>query len=445
MADISNILSELRSTPWAITPERARTIANVLSEKTIMEASRQMPSYRRAIEAREEDPETLWTGSHKVRVTDDGTAVVPIRGTISKRISLMGAMSGGTSADMLRSTASELRERPDVQSVVFDVDSGGGSIEGVELAAREIRALREEKRTVAVANDKMYSAAYWLGSAASKVFVTPSSGVGSIGVLSILMEQSEALEEAGINVEVIRSTEDKARPTGYEEFREADLEKIQDSVNLYHERFVEALEMNRDFTSEKAARLADGNTHDPQTAMSKDLADHEASLEEVIAALDAENREARELSRRASELAEENERLEAKLEEAEERIETLEAEVEEMEETVEAADAALAEYAKQDVEDKATRIVEAAHERGQIKAEDIDFFVEMGVEQGTEYLERVLGSKPEGSAVPVDREIEEAPGTDTDENAPTSEAERRAYSKIPRLAEKFDLDPSDYE
>ena len=66
--------------------------------------------------------------------------------------------------------------------IIFDLDSPGGVVYGVPELAAKIRAFRNTKPIYAVANSEAGSAAYWIGSAASKFYVTPSGQVGSIGV-----------------------------------------------------------------------------------------------------------------------------------------------------------------------------------------------------------------------------------------------------------------------
>jgi ClpP class serine protease len=73
---------------------------------------------------------------------------------------------------------------PNVTSIVFDVDSPGGMVDGGQELSDTSYAARGKKYMVSVANATMGSAAYWIGSAAHEIAVTPSGQVGSIGVFT---------------------------------------------------------------------------------------------------------------------------------------------------------------------------------------------------------------------------------------------------------------------
>jgi signal peptide peptidase SppA len=72
-----------------------------------------------------------------------------------------------------------------VKSIMLDIDSPGGSSEGVMEAGQEIFAGRGIKPIYAIANNMAGSAALWLGSQATQLFTSPSGSVGSIGVFTV--------------------------------------------------------------------------------------------------------------------------------------------------------------------------------------------------------------------------------------------------------------------
>ena len=96
----------------------------------------------------------------------------------------------------------EAHRDPEVEVIIFDFDSPGGTVTGVpELAAR-IRAC--EKRTVGWTCKQSCSASMWLMSQCDEVYVSPSSVVGSIGVYIAMLDESKALELEGIADEDLR-------------------------------------------------------------------------------------------------------------------------------------------------------------------------------------------------------------------------------------------------
>ena len=129
------------------------------------------------------------------------TFVIPIYGMIGKGLSPMDAI-GSADVEVISEWIDEaLAAKP--ARIVFDINSDGGTTEGVEELADKIRGLGIE--TIAYSAGSMNSAAYWIGSASDRVLVSPSSSVGSIGVYLAFMDQSAAAAAAGIKPVVISS------------------------------------------------------------------------------------------------------------------------------------------------------------------------------------------------------------------------------------------------
>jgi signal peptide peptidase SppA len=120
-----------------------------------------------------------------------GVAVIPIHGTLVRRTVGLEAESGLTSYTALAAQLDAALADPAVAAILLDIDSPGGESGGVFDLADRIRAASQIKPVWAVANDMAFSAAYALASAASKVFVSRTGGVGSIGVIAMHVDQSE--------------------------------------------------------------------------------------------------------------------------------------------------------------------------------------------------------------------------------------------------------------
>ena len=127
-----------------------------------------------------------------------GIAVIPIYGTLVRRTQGLEAQSGLTSyAGIAQSLATALAD-PGVSAILLDIDSPGGESSGVFDLADRIRAATTIKPVWAVANDMAFSAAYALGSAASRLIVSRTGGVGSIGVIAMHVDQSVKDQQDGI-------------------------------------------------------------------------------------------------------------------------------------------------------------------------------------------------------------------------------------------------------
>jgi signal peptide peptidase SppA len=101
---------------------------------------------------------------------------------------------------------------PNSRGVILRINSPGGVAAGAFEATKAIRAMKESagKPIWAYADEAAYSAAYALATAADGIFLPPSGGVGSVGVITTLVDQSKALEKWGIKVHVVKSGKYKA-------------------------------------------------------------------------------------------------------------------------------------------------------------------------------------------------------------------------------------------
>ncbi|MGL9779789.1 MAG: S49 family peptidase, partial [Wolbachia sp.] len=107
------------------------------------------------------------------------------------------------------------------------------------------------KKIVAIANDDAYSAAYAIASSAEKVFVSRTSGVGSIGVIASHIDQSGFDEKQGIKYTTVFAGNRKNDLNPHEPITLESLESLQEEVNRLYEMFVELVARNRNLSTEK--------------------------------------------------------------------------------------------------------------------------------------------------------------------------------------------------
>jgi signal peptide peptidase SppA len=133
---------------------------------------------------------------------------------------------------------------PDVKYIVHDHNSYGGEAAGCFELADEIFESRGEKPIIAVVDSNCYSASMALASSADKIFVTPSSGVGSIGVVAMHVDMSKMLADWGINITFIHSGDHKVDGNPYEKLDPAVKKEIQAGVDKSRAKFVSLVARN---------------------------------------------------------------------------------------------------------------------------------------------------------------------------------------------------------
>jgi signal peptide peptidase SppA len=221
--------------------------------------------------------------------------VVPIHGFISHKPTVWSAVGLESSSEVVGLWIDSLMNNPSVGAVVFDVDSPGGSVQGLTAISDKIYSYRGKKPIIAVVNDMMASAAYFIGSAADEIVADPDSLTGSIGTLFVHEDWSKALERIGVDVTFIHAGKYKVEGNPYEPLDDTAKQSLQDMVNQYYEVFVSAVARNRGTTAATVkADYGQGRIMRAPQAKSAGLIDRIATLEQVTnALLPKENRSSR--------------------------------------------------------------------------------------------------------------------------------------------------------
>jgi capsid assembly protease len=210
-------------------------------------------------------------------------AVLPVVGTIAHRMGLLGESSGGVSTERLTQDFRALVNDPAIGAIVLDMDSPGGSADGIDELAAEIYQARRIKPVTAVANGLMASAAYWLAASASEVVVTPSSLVGSIGVVAAHEDQSGLYEQLGVKVSLVTAGKYKAENNPFGPLTDEGQAHIQAIVDEAYGRFTRAVARGRGVPVEDVrGGFGEGRVVTARDALTMGMADRMATLDEVV-------------------------------------------------------------------------------------------------------------------------------------------------------------------
>ena len=266
------IIRAVLNTPWAILPEKLAAIQALL-------ALRAAGGHVSA-----EEIGAVTNGRHVAGPSRAGAvAVIPVYGTIHQHAGLMAESSGGTATETIGEGLRAALADPTIGGIVLDIDSPGGAVSGVDELASEIFASRGPKPIIAVANSLMASAAYWIGSQADEVWVTPGGEAGSIGVYAAHEDVSQALEREGVRVSLVSAGRYKTEGNQFEPLTEEGRATLQGRVDAYYQMFVAAVARGRN-RAEATVRngFGEGRVLGAQAAVDAHLADKVGTLAEAI-------------------------------------------------------------------------------------------------------------------------------------------------------------------
>jgi signal peptide peptidase SppA len=271
-----HIVSAFAAEAWALQPEKLETIAAFLAHKA---AGGEFTAEE--IEARISNRRA----SDVARVNGD-IAVLPMIGVISQRMDMLAQTSGGVSTDQLGRDLAAAVADDTIKAIVLDVDSPGGGVFGVQELASQIKAARDVKPVIAQVNSRMASAAYWLGSQADEIVVTPGGEAGSIGVYTVHEDITKMLDQAGVKATIVQGGENKTELSGLSPLSESAKAALQARVDTNYGAFVRAVADGRKTTQSMVKdRFGQGRMYGADELVSRGMADRVATMDETIARL----------------------------------------------------------------------------------------------------------------------------------------------------------------
>jgi signal peptide peptidase SppA len=232
LATLKRVIERLNSGAWAIYPPKLDAIQEVIQkrlngENTPMQAA---ASGRR---------KTCY-----LTINDDGIAVLSIMGTIGQRLNVFEQISGGVSTEILKEDLGRAIDSPDVKGILLQIDSPGGMVDGTRDFAEFVKQANEVKPVFAYTDGLCCSAAYWIASAASKIYGYSTAQIGSIGVIATHVDYSKRDEKYGIKRSYIYQGRYKQiNPEG--SLTDEGREYIQETVDGIYAMFVEDVAKNR--------------------------------------------------------------------------------------------------------------------------------------------------------------------------------------------------------
>ncbi|WGL17822.1 signal peptide peptidase SppA [Microbulbifer bruguierae] len=204
-------------------------------------------------------------------------------------ISAVGAIVDGEAPEgqigsaTLTSLIAEAREKA-VKALVLRIDSPGGSAFASEAIRQELLATREAGIPVIISMGSVAaSGGYWIAAGGDRIWASPSTITGSIGVFGAFPTFEESLEHLGIYNDGVGTTAlagtmrlDRALP-------EAAADIIQQSVENTYGQFLRLVAEARHSSPEEIHKIAQGQVWTGRAALELGLVDELGNLKDAIA------------------------------------------------------------------------------------------------------------------------------------------------------------------
>lgn len=291
MNKFARVSQRLFNTPLMLRPEKAEMLCAALVDRlgiasldTIDGTTLGAAQLRqRADMWAEETPKT----ARDMYEIEDGVATIQINGTLVHKLGGVEPYSGMIGYDCLDRILADARANKKVEAIMLDMDTPGGETSGCFEFAKKVyqgSARFGGKPIFGFANEMSCSAGYAIASACDRVAATETSVTGSIGVWTLLVDMTKALDKNGFKVTMIRAGERKARGGPYEEADSEVVAKLQSWVDETRAMFIKLVSTFRTIPAGKI-EAQEADWYSGETGMEHGLVDAVATPDEIYAAL----------------------------------------------------------------------------------------------------------------------------------------------------------------
>lgn len=204
-------------------------------------------------------------------------AVIEILGEMSKEGS-----EWGTSTMGVRAALRDAAANPEIGSILMRIDSPGGTVAGTYELAADVKAVDQIKPVVAYIEDTGASAAYWVASAARKVYANELALIGSIGVVATVMDSSKMFENAGLKFHTVSTGKFKGAFMPGQQVTEEQVAYLQGIIDQTGEYFRKAVQDGRGMTAKEVSAVADGRVMHAKDAKAAGLIDGIKTFDEML-------------------------------------------------------------------------------------------------------------------------------------------------------------------
>lgn len=205
--------------------------------------------------------------------------IIIAQGTILNGEQPIGVIGGDTIGDLIHNAAQD----SDVNALVLRVNSGGGSVFASEVIRQEILEYKKSGKPLVISMGSMAaSGGYWIAADADKIWASPVTLTGSIGIFAAIPTFENSLSELGIYNDGVGTTSLAAALDLTQPLSPPLKESIQISLHHGYDQFLGIVANGRSMSREEVTQIAEGRVFDGATAQKLGLVDELGNLEDAI-------------------------------------------------------------------------------------------------------------------------------------------------------------------
>jgi protease-4 len=195
--------------------------------------------------------------------------VVELTGTITDSKEVVGELH-------------ELRKDNSIKAIVLRIDSPGGAVAPSQEIYRAVLRAKKDKRVVCSMGTVAASGGFYVAAACDKIYASPGTITGSIGVISEFPHVQSLLSLAHVEVDTIKSGPLKDLGSPLRPMSAEERKFFQSFVDGVYEQFLDDVSAGRKISKDELRPLADGRIFTGKQALQLKLVDELGNLEDAI-------------------------------------------------------------------------------------------------------------------------------------------------------------------
>ena len=171
-----------------------------------------------------------------------------------------------------------------IKAIIIHINSPGGGVAAAEEIYREVKRVRQEKKKPVVVSIETVGAsgAYYISSAASKVYADNGSIVGSIGVIAEWVNYGDLLKWAKLKSVVLKTGEFKDTGNPARDLTPAEQAYMQSLIDNMFGQFIQAVADGRGMKFDDVKAIANGKVWTGEQALSMKLIDNIGDFQAAV-------------------------------------------------------------------------------------------------------------------------------------------------------------------
>lgn len=201
-------------------------------------------------------------------------------------IDVLGMIAEGeaANADTIIDGLREATKDSNTKGIILNINSPGGSAVQAAYVYDEIRRQKAEHPDLpiySVVGDICASGGYYIASASDKIYVSPASLIGSIGVVMNGFGFSNVLEKLGVERRLMTAGEHKAMLDPFSPIKAQETQHMQTLLDQVHQQFIAAVKQGRGDRLKETPDMFSGLIWSGEQGVQLGLADAFGSIDSV--------------------------------------------------------------------------------------------------------------------------------------------------------------------